>query len=48
MRKVIIKLGYRLYMSIFAHKCWYKLNLYLYHLIIRGLGMSNSKNEKLS
>jgi FkbM family methyltransferase len=48
MRKIIVKFGYRLYVSIFAHRFWYRFNLDLYHLALRGLGILNIENDKLS
>ena len=38
----------RLYANIFARKFFYKLHRYLFHLSLKGLGVDNYYNSKLS
>jgi len=38
----------RIYTSLFARKCFYKLHRYLFHLCLKGLGVGNYYNFHLS
>jgi FkbM family methyltransferase len=48
MKTIICKIIYELYVLFFARTFWYKLNIFLYNLSIRGLGVLNYENNKKS
>lgn len=44
----MVNFAYRIYRAIFARNYFYKLNLFLYGLSLRGLGILNFESDKLS